>query len=131
MVTISIIAACAIAAYCAFLLDGGQFSERQFRRIEKGMTKKEVVAILKLPPGDYTQGKGDYRELDKQGRVLDAVSPLGRRRDCDLGWWGPDGAVEVYFDENAKVGAMWYYHPWPPRPTLFQRVTRWISDRLQ
>jgi hypothetical protein len=64
--------------------------EEVFDRIEEGMTREEVEAIVGAPPGDYTTGPvlvGSAWGVRGPG-YSDSPPGLGS-------WWGDDGVLEV------------------------------------
>ena len=83
------------------------FTEKQFNRITKGMTRAEVTAVLGASPGDYSGGKVDYFVMNG-GQIADAFTPHAEHKN-DQYWFGPDGGLFVDFDEhNCVVGATFF-----------------------
>jgi hypothetical protein len=101
-----------------------RFTIEQFQQLKNGMTREEAVAVLGAPAGDYTAGRGDYRRIEG-GHILDGKGA----EDSQNCWCGPDGAIDLWFDENGKMADGFYWHAWPlePRPpTLWERFKRWL-----
>jgi hypothetical protein len=72
---------------------GEAINRRNFRRIDKGMTREDVVAILGGPPGDYTR-----REEAKTCLFRFA----GDDRSADEEWQGDNGTILLRF-RNGRV----------------------------
>lgn len=125
----AMLALVALAAALPWLIlqaDPPRFSEKQCREIRAGMTRIEVIAVLGAPPGDYTDGTGDYRII-VGGQIMDGSGvPTEQLDHC---WCGYDGMIGVWFDEQGRVVTASFYHAWPDgprRPSLWERVKRWL-----
>jgi hypothetical protein len=61
-----------------------------YERIEKGMSREEVEAILGGPPGDYTT-RPTLPGLTTADSIL------------DTGWWGDEGIILLDFNDSGAV----------------------------
>jgi hypothetical protein len=101
-------------------LRGPQINKDSFDQIKRGMTRQEVEAILKRPPGDYTDRRvnriADYA-------VCGAEIPEWSYRE----WIGDDGIIILAFDEEGRVGYTQFIavDHWPER-TYRERLRAWI-----
>jgi hypothetical protein len=86
-------------------------------RIEKGMTKAEVWAILGVPPGDYTGGRNYPRPS--------SWYTWGRPKET---WLGPDCDLLVIYDpESGLVEEIYLSDNYlAPEPTITERVRKVI-----
>jgi hypothetical protein len=94
-----------------------QITLENYERIENGMTKLEVEAILGKP--DYAPGEG--QEARKSTRFTMASAMM---REAGHLWRSEDLGIYVRFDETGKVaGRMWEKHE---RQALTERFRRWL-----
>jgi hypothetical protein len=82
------------------VLSGGEISESDFERIQKGMTENDVTAVLGIRPNLHHDDRSFH--------------PLEFKLWGDLytkyrqSWWGRTTVVSVYFgDEGKAMGATW------------------------
>ena len=88
------------------------FSQDLANQISIGMTRTEVEAILRCPPGDYTTGPYDTGPGSSWGLV------------CD--WWISDtGEIGVWFDKEGKVRKV-IFRPVEREPFI-NRWYRWAG----
>jgi hypothetical protein len=73
-------------------------TEANCDRIKKGMTLRQVEAILGGPPGDYTAWP----------HPRDDVEHLGAPGGSGEHWTGEKGTIDVSFDENGKVSGTYF-----------------------
>ena len=81
-----------------------------FARVEKGMSRSKVIALLGVPPGDYTTGP------------VIGVGSSARWWGCES-WICDEGILRVQFDEDGivydvTVAGVGHLEP----PSLFSRV---------
>ncbi len=90
---VSLLAAITAAGW--FLVPSqGPITRTAYGRIQLGMSKDDVSAIMILPPGDYTTDF--YTSVDEQSE--------GRSRSGRRLWWISNHAmIEVEFDEREEV----------------------------
>jgi hypothetical protein len=76
-------------------------NRERFSRIERGMSRAQVQAILSVPPGDYTILKAKPIVID----VSWGVTPPTHTKEewiSDVGWicitWNADQVVDVTFE---------------------------------
>jgi hypothetical protein len=82
----------------------------KFARIEKGMTKSEVEAILGGPPSYYSPSGKNYTLLSN-GWVA---------------WAGEDGAAGIVFDSQGRVDEKRWFSP---SNGFLERMRRWYRQR--
>src|SRR5262245_6378549 len=74
------------------------FTAETAERIRVGMTRAEVVSILRVPPGDYMTSQVQW-------------GPGGMSR-CSLDYWRDEhGWIAVWFDETGKVAEVRFENP--------------------
>jgi hypothetical protein len=96
-----------------------------YERIEKGMTKAEVEAILGGPPGDYRTRPG--RETYLPLPILspeEEVWPVER-------WQGDEGAVHIYFDSYGVRVREKEFEEAQATDTGLVELIRWRLERLK
>jgi hypothetical protein len=82
------------AAFLLFAPSQGSISRMAYNRIQLGMSKDDVLAIMTLPPGNYSTDFYTSVDEESEGR-------LGTGRGL---WWISNHAlVEVEFDEQEEV----------------------------
>jgi hypothetical protein len=90
-------AALYLHAYCQKLARSLLIDQAHFRRIELGMSRAEVEAVLGGPPGDFTTKPVEYSNRP--------APPYDFK--CDHGRWefwaGDDAQIEVLFDMQDTV----------------------------
>jgi hypothetical protein len=88
-------------------------------RIQKGMTRVEVEAILGGPPGDYRTQMVVYH--DWSGWLLEEPDPRNS-------WIADSGYINVRFDSATdRVPDTWFEGPVPlGEPSLAERVRAWL-----
>jgi hypothetical protein len=81
-----------------------------FARIEKGMSRSHVIALLGVPPGDYTNGR-----VQRSGESASTWA-------CEK-WICDDGELRVLFDSDDMVRRV-SVHPVTQleSPSLFSRI---------
>jgi hypothetical protein len=82
------------------------------------MTEEEVAEILGGPPGDYTNGQGNYDS------VGDAKNIAGRRESCAT-WCGHRGAIEANFDAGGKLTRTFFFVSESP-PNVWVRIRNYF-----
>ena len=84
-------------------------TEQQCKEIRRGMSLKDVTAILGCPPGDYTSGRGMYISF------IDPFPADAVQRYYRIYWCGQHGAIGLTLDEHRKVkSADWFPALDPP-----------------
>ena len=125
-ISITAILAAAIGLFVAFY-EENRFTERQHNRLKVGMTKDEVIRLLRCPPGDYTNGKGSYLLLGSTGATMDRMDlgpGPGELRD----WWcGSHGAIWAHFDDDGRLTGSMYWHARETPPNIWTRLRRWLN----
>ncbi len=90
-------------------------SREQFQKIEDGMTRAEVEAIIGGPPGDYTPGP----HLGFTGSFPYAT--------CDS-WAGNGGMIWVRFDDTGHAHWRQFEEITPlDEPSVIDRVRAWLG----
>jgi hypothetical protein len=93
-------------------------------RVEVGMSRAEVRAILGVPPGDYTGGRSRKTEPASAYQITllwQEVVDTWARPDCYLSvLYGEEGgsAVKIDLSDNQPL----------PEPSIPERVRRMFSD---
>jgi hypothetical protein len=82
------------AAVWLFAPRQGPISRTAYGRIQLGMSKDDVLAVMMVPPGDYTT---DF--YTSVGEESEGHLQTGKR----LWWISNHALVEVYFDEQEQV----------------------------
>jgi hypothetical protein len=109
--------ACAVWLVILYLRQP-DFTEEQFEQLKEGMTGDEVVAIMKVAEGDYTFGFGDYRQI----AGWQTIDGTGVPSELENTWCGRQGMIQVGFDRDGRLAWKDYWHAWPPRPEIEQRM---------
>jgi hypothetical protein len=92
-----------------------QVSREDFSRIEKGMSREEVEAIIGGPPGDYTT------------RYY-FPPPLGSHYIRWQTWVGDGGMILVRFDEMGRVYGTEHFEVYLlDKPSFYERVRVWLG----
>jgi hypothetical protein len=90
-------------------------NQENFERIRVGMTRAEVEAILRCPPGDYATV--EYIP-EFCGFTL-----AGATR-----WISNDGEVRIWFDQHGRVERAHYFELIVrSRPSLLERIQAWLG----
>ena len=114
-----VLAFLACAAVQLVLPKPPRISQASCDRIQPGMTRAEVEALLGAPPGDYETGR--------RGIVLDlygsgVLMREGRREE----WGGDEGFIQVGFDEDERV--LW--KRFVPTGRRWNVIERWLGRSL-
>ena len=84
---------CLLTCCCVQAQNTPRINKQSFAKIKRGMTEKEVIEILGVPPGDYSMGA--------------YVLPLGDHRPIwdapTADWTSNEGDIEIWYDEKKKV----------------------------
>jgi hypothetical protein len=101
-----------------------------YQAIRLGMTLEEAVAVVGVPPGDYTGGHvRDFRSETEYGQS-EFIPPASRKSASHAVWSGGKGRISLGFDEDGRV---WVKHFTPqrggPRCAMFDWLGRAV-DRL-
>src|SRR5581483_10869205 len=89
-------------------------TKANFERIEEGMTRREVEALLGGPPCDDSPSGRNWSELHN-GKLT-----LGWTREV---WGGNHGAARLVFNEEGHV----VHKHWSDSPEpLLERIRRWL-----
>src|SRR5262249_15977230 len=83
----------------------------RFEQDRFGMSRKDVLRIVGVPPGDYSNGRCDT---------------LGHGRQWPDHWLCEDGELFVRFDDAGAAYEVVIYNVLP-RPTLPERPRRWLG----
>ena len=119
LMTIGVLALLACAALLFLLPKPIDVTEASCGRIQPGMTRTEVEAILGGPPGDYETGKRGI-VLDRYGNGV--LMEEGRMEE----WGGDEGFLQIGFDENDSV--LWTRFVSAGRRRTF--IERWLRRSL-
>ena len=112
------LAAVLLAGYATLLVTGPRhrISEGNFAAIEKGMTEKEVEAILGASAGDYSSGK-----------VIVLIVGALQEDEGTKEWVGDDCCVAVRFQDGRVVETTC----WPVAPmfeeSFVTKLRRWLG----
>lgn len=101
-----------------------RFTDEQFDRIQVGMTRAEVEAVLGCPPGCYAQEPvlaWIESPPDALEWAADSPGPLAENGDQ------PALRVAVCFDDRGKVEAKFRTRITYTPPTLLERLRRWAG----
>jgi hypothetical protein len=106
--------------------------------ITPGMTEKDVIVILKAPPGWYAGRNRDYlRGPALPAEIFTSAGALMRDGEVVKGWGGYNLMVAVSFDKQGRVdwcyttpvfGFGWeesFFHVFVWEESFFQMVRRW------
>jgi len=101
------------------------FTQRQCNRIQAGMTRQEVEAVLGMPPGNYrTRPFTDGQDGAIAGCLFVALQgkqPIGF-------WLGDAGAIVVWFDERGIVTDKDYCPAKRPEDqSVIDRLRAWLG----
>ena len=97
-----------------------RINEESFKLIREGMTQQEVEAILRVPPGDYSNGGFVVRvEFANNGYSL------MDDKDQKKFWTDNDLQIMVNFDPSGKVHNTRCYLVIPPE-TFLDRFRSWL-----
>ena len=107
-----------MAAIWLFGPSEGPISRTAYARINLGMTKDNVLAIMQLPPGSYTTEFHTSVNEESEGQ------PQGGKQ---LWWASNDAMIDVEFDEREEV--CWKsFHTMETTKSLRQKLRRfWWS----
>jgi hypothetical protein len=100
-----------------------------FERIEKGMTRAEVRAILGGPAGDFTT-----RPTSKAWAYDDLTSPQFKDERDDWAteiWAGDQGYVMVIFEPGGGVYDAQFLEELEPEPVGSVELVRWRLGKLK
>jgi hypothetical protein len=102
------------------VLPSGQISRTAYSRIQEGMSEKDVLGILVLPPGNYATDFYTAVSQEQEGQTK-----YGKR----LGWIGDQAMINVEFDDRGQV--CWKsFHEIQTRRSFPQRIkSLWWSVR--
>jgi hypothetical protein len=95
-------------------------------RIEKGISKEEVLLILGVPPGDYTDGGPIEIDLGPE-----RLSRLYLETDKYDVWWGQDCSLYVIYDKDSGLvdeAIVTGLIQLPKSTTIPKRIRRMLSD---
>jgi hypothetical protein len=92
---------------------------KHFFRIERGMSRAEVEAILDGPPGDLTT---------RETRFFWVIHDASGFQDRNWGLWAADqGLIEIAFDQKDRADLVHFADGEPvPQPPLAERVKDWF-----
>jgi hypothetical protein len=118
------------------------FNPARYHRLQKGMSEKEVEAILGCPAGDYLPHGVDETGMEvtalpversgswPEGGEVWPWKRMGRWKE----WWGDTYLIMVCFDENGRAVGFWFWKVVPPRDpilpketTFFNRLADWLN----
>jgi hypothetical protein len=100
----------------AFVRPGSYITLDAYQRIEVGMTHQQVEEVLGGPPRDESAYTTTLTHFCKWP---------GRRLD----WWGPDIAIYITFDDQAKVcDKKFMAHDFGPAktPSVWDAARSWL-----
>jgi hypothetical protein len=72
-------------------------TQQECEKIKRGMRVRDVAAILRCPPGDYTSGKGVYAAF------IDPFPVRAVRYQYSNYWCGRQSAIGLALDQNGRV----------------------------
>lgn len=85
-----------------------------FNKIELGMTRNDVEAVVGGPPGTYYSGPTEVTgEEEGLGIVVSAYTP-SYKDSC--AWSGRDGLIMIVWDDGKVVGAFYQGKRSRPEP---------------
>jgi hypothetical protein len=111
-----------------------RLNEKGFDLIQKGMTQKEVEAILGVPPGDYSNGAVAMTPEVGSGLMFgpgimvsihEYLRDTTPREDgcCANFWIGNEQAIQVTFDSDGKTVYTQFFAVYIPR-TYLEKLRR-------
>src|SRR5207249_7443675 len=77
---------------------GSGFTRTDSEKIKSGMTEKEVIETLGMPPGNYAHAVWGVSSLPREP----APGEVEEEWDSDI------GVIWVHFDEKGKVTYVWF-----------------------
>jgi outer membrane protein assembly factor BamE (lipoprotein component of BamABCDE complex) len=87
-------------------------NRERFEQIKEGMTRDEVLAVIGLPPGDYSVVKWPGEDFYWIDRVSGPAGMLEREN-----WASDDGWIAVTFDKGKALDRSFNeVRGWPARP---------------
>jgi hypothetical protein len=115
-----------------------QVTEESFRKLQKGMTRAEVEAVLGGPPGDYGRVRRAYHVCawepptcavfhnirhDREEPTAEEIDAVTAREAVAV-WWGTHLAIAVQFNEGGKAASLGY--GWAsPEPSFWDAIGEW------
>jgi hypothetical protein len=106
-----------VVVCCLLMPPAERISTHSSRRIEPGMTRGQVEAILGGPAGDYRTSPP--RPPDEALRAPLPLPP-GER------WQGDRHSVYVTFDARDRVATVTRFYPGPMRPSWYLGLQEWV-----
>lgn len=112
---LALVFASSLGAGWVYLSDSRRVTREQLERVEKGMTRDQVVAVLGHPPGNYASGPC-LRQM------------RGMRYWNHESWVCDEGELLVEFDEKGTAARVEIWAVMPAgRPTIVERMREWVG----
>jgi hypothetical protein len=117
---------CTVAALVAgywYMRPRPPIDQASFDKIQIAMTEAEVIEIIGAPPGNYGMGEG---ELDPwpRGKMPFFDPPPGAPIKL---WMGQDFSIEIWLDEQGKVGDKTSHHVRREYESVFDMVCQMLK----
>jgi hypothetical protein len=110
-----------------FTLPEPRINQQSFEQIQVGMTVGEVVALFRVPPGNYTDGRAKILHEE----VRDGIRQGGLEGSSDQykEWVGQETAILVWLDDEGKVSRKEWIpmsHLTGSNASFFDKLRRWF-----
>ena len=117
LLALAMVVAFALAAAVHFGLADSAHSINPYiaMKVHLGMTQREVEAIFRAPPGDYSEAKTDHPAAPADRR------PDLRRED----WMTEEGGAVVYFGPDGKVADCTLWITPGRKMSMLERIRKW------
>jgi hypothetical protein len=103
-----LLVAVAVVSWWCFM-PSDRITQETAAKIQKGMTEKEVIEILRVESGDYlTISLPPEAKRSTKKQWIKAMSSIDPKLDSKR-WLGNEGEIVVSFDREGKVAGVAYF----------------------
>jgi hypothetical protein len=106
-----------------------RITQENLNKIQKGMTEKQVEAMLGARPGDYSSGQTVvfFAEAKDPG-IINLFEPadLVKERGGKC-WVADDAALWLRFDDGGHVTEVDFGMTWPGNESFLAKLRRWLG----
>jgi FAD/FMN-containing dehydrogenase len=113
-----------------FLWPRDRITAESWKKIQIGMTEKEVEGILGGPGMNEQTAQLRLAQLQEQlGKPPEIGTPLeeGEVSERSKAWFGRRGIIEIYFDNNREVTWKFFTEIQPADPNVIDRLRDWLG----